>query len=93
MAGLSVCCIPAEITYHKLYDFVYVSLRDQLSIDMVWSITPLDIYQRPDDDAYKQITFRFSVASHDKTMTDVEVSGMLDKVATAASAELHAWRV
>jgi phenylalanyl-tRNA synthetase beta chain len=53
----------------------------------------LDIYQRADDPDHKQITFRLRVASYEKTLTDNEVSLILNSVASAAKEKLGAERV
>ncbi|HEX4662026.1 MAG TPA: hypothetical protein VH144_00255, partial [Candidatus Saccharimonadales bacterium] len=56
-------------------------------------LSPVDIYQREDDQAHKQITLRFSLASYERTLTDDEVSKLLDHVAEAARNELQAERI
>jgi len=48
-------------------------------------LEPLSIYQRPDDTDHKQVTFRFAVASYERTLTDAEVSKLLDAIAVAAA--------
>jgi phenylalanyl-tRNA synthetase beta subunit len=56
-------------------------------------VAPLDIYQREDDEAHKQITLRLSAVSYERTLTDEEVGMLLDHIATVANAELNAERV
>ncbi len=85
--------VPAIVNYQQLYDTVHSSLNDQESDTMLSNLQPTSIYQSPDDLDHKNITFRYSVASHDKTMTDTEVSAMLDAATTAAAAALQAERV
>lgn len=48
-----------------------------------------DIYQG-DDMSTKNVTYRFVVASHDRTLTDQEVAKMLDAIAETAHSELGA---
>lgn len=76
--------VPAETSYQDLYNLAWHTIAENQTASMVPTLSPLDIYQREDDTAHKQITFRFSVANFEKTMTDAEVSAMLDGVAKAA---------
>ncbi|HXH26982.1 MAG TPA: phenylalanine--tRNA ligase beta subunit-related protein, partial [Candidatus Acidoferrum sp.] len=57
------------------------------------TITPVDIYQKPGDDAHKQITYRLKLQHHDRTLTTAEVNSLLDSVASRAHAELGAERI
>jgi phenylalanyl-tRNA synthetase beta chain len=56
-------------------------------------IQALDIFQRPEDTAHKQITFRLSVVNQNRTMTDAEVNLLLDKVSAVAKEKLNAERI
>jgi len=85
--------VPATVNYQQLYDTVHSSLNDQESDTMLSNLQPTSIYQSPDDLDHKNVTFRYSVASHDKTMTDTEVSAMLDNVVKTAAEALQAERV
>jgi phenylalanyl-tRNA synthetase beta subunit len=55
-------------------------------------VEPVDIYQKSGS-KHKNVTFRVSVAAFNRTLTDKEVSGMLDKVAKVVKAGLQAERV
>jgi len=57
------------------------------------NLSPVDIYQRDDDPDHKQISLRLSIASFERTLTDDEVSKLLDHVAEAAKTELQAERI
>jgi phenylalanyl-tRNA synthetase beta chain len=86
--------VSAGQQYQPLHDVIYQSLHArQPSAKMNFMLTPLDIYQRSDDAENKQVTFRISIASFDKTMTDKEVSVLLDGVAQAAADRFGAVRV
>jgi len=82
--------VPAATSYQDLYNVAWNTIAEIQTESMVPSLQPLDIYQREDDADHKQITFRFSVANFEKTMTDVEVSAMLERVAQAAKAAFQA---
>ena len=53
-------------------------------------LSPVDIYKRSEDGAHKQITFRLSIASYERTLTDNEVNKLLDEVAEAAKEQFGA---
>lgn len=85
--------VPADTTYYQVHDFVRTELAKVQPDNTLPSLSPVDIYRRDDDQAYKQITLRYSIASYDRTMTDAEVAGMLDTVAAAAKEQLAAERI
>ncbi|MGF7228785.1 MAG: phenylalanine--tRNA ligase subunit beta [Candidatus Saccharibacteria bacterium] len=85
--------VARDVTYQELYNLVWSSLQAVQPDATVPRLRPIDIYQREDDPEHKQITFRLSIASFDKTMTDTEVSAMLDHVAGAAAETLGAERI
>lgn len=85
--------VPADTTYKQLFDFVWQKLGEVQPPNTFPALGPVDIYQREDDAAHKQITLRFSLASFERTLTDDEVTRLLDHVASAAQAELGAERL
>jgi phenylalanyl-tRNA synthetase beta chain len=85
--------VPVGVSYQALYDFVLAQVAATQPENVYSSLSPVDIYQRQDDEQHKQITLRLSIASYDRTLTDVEVSKLLDGVAAAARLELDAERV
>ncbi len=85
--------VPMAMTYAELYDFVTATLESSKLENSYHSLSPVDIYQRPDDASHKQITLRLSIASYDKTLRDTEVSGLLDQVADAAQTSFGAERI
>ncbi len=85
--------VPAATTYAEVYDFVWTTLAEIQPESTMPNLTPVDIYQREDNPEHKQITLRFSLASFERTLTDQEVSKVLDIVAQKAKAELNAERI
>jgi phenylalanyl-tRNA synthetase beta chain len=81
--------VASTVTYGQLEQLV----REHLPADerLRVTISPLDIYQREDDAAHVQITFRLALQHHDRTLTTSEVNDMLDtlvqKIDTAIGAE------
>ncbi len=76
------------------YITVYEALSHQLKViepdQTLTSLHSLDIYQREDDKEHKQITFRYSIASYERTLTDSEVARLLQEAAGRVAQELHA---
>jgi phenylalanyl-tRNA synthetase beta chain len=85
--------IPSDIPYQKLHDCLWQALQPLRESNMVVSLEPLDIYQRDDDQGHKQITLRLSVASYEKTMTDPEVTKIMDDLARVANEQVQAERI
>jgi phenylalanyl-tRNA synthetase beta chain len=85
--------VTADMPYQELYDFVWKTLAEVIPQNSLPTLTPVDIYQRENDPAYKQITFRFTIASYEKTLTDKEVAAMLDHVAQKAHDAFNAERI
>ncbi len=85
--------VDTSLEYQQLLDFVSARIAHEAPDDTYSTLSPVDIYQRPDDTAHKQITVRLSIASNDKTLRDTEVTALIDTVATAALQELGAQRV
>jgi phenylalanyl-tRNA synthetase beta chain len=85
--------IPAGTSYSDVFNFVWREIGSACPENTLPSLGPVDIYQREDDPEHKQITLRLGLASYERTLTDQEVAGILDNIAAAAGAELHAERV
>jgi phenylalanyl-tRNA synthetase beta chain len=85
--------VVATVPYQSLIDLVTAEIARVAADDTYSTVSPVDIYQRPDDTAHKQITLRLSITSYDKTLRDSEVSGLLDEVTKAAQAQLQAERI
>ena len=85
--------VDSQVTYEQLVVVVNESLQTLDHSKFHVLISPIDIYQRPDDNEYKQITLRLSLANYERTMTEIEVTHILDAITTAAQASLQAERV
>lgn len=85
--------VASELSYAELFGFVRDTLGGSRPDDARFTLAPVDIYQREDDKAHKQITLRLKVASFKRTLTDQEVNSLLDKVAQAAAEKFAAERV
>jgi phenylalanyl-tRNA synthetase beta chain len=85
--------VASDLAYQELFEFISSELARQQPKDTTPSLAPIDIYQAKDDKDHKNVTFRLSIASFDRTLTDTEVNKLLDSVAKAAKAKLNAERV
>ena len=84
--------VTADVAYDAVYEAVKDALQDRPG-HTIFTLEPLDIYQRPDDTAHKQITLRLSIASYERTLTDAEVAELLDQAAAAVKEKLGAERL
>jgi phenylalanyl-tRNA synthetase beta chain len=81
--------VPAELPYGSLEVFISDELT---SIENThFTVAPLDIFQKDKD--HKNISFRVTVSSYDKTLTAEEVNKLLDDIAAKANNSLQAERV
>ncbi len=87
--------ISLKVSMSTSYSTVYELLSKQLlSIDTTYAtLEPLDIYQSETEHDYKHLTFRFSIAHYQKTLTSEEVNAMLDQAARVAHDKLGAERI
>jgi phenylalanyl-tRNA synthetase beta chain len=85
--------VATDMPYADLHSYVAEAVNKLSPEQTVYTIKPIDIYQRDDDDAHKQITFRLAIASYERTLTDDEVNAILEQVAEAAANTLHAERI
>jgi len=85
--------VDASATYADVATLADTFISKNRPQDTYYTLSPLDIYQRPDDTGHKQVTLRLQIASYERTLTDEVVRALLDGVAQAAAASLHAERV
>jgi phenylalanyl-tRNA synthetase beta chain len=85
--------VPSGVSYRQVYDAVWTGLMSAQPEETLPALSPLGVYQAKDDTSHKNVTFRLTVASYQKTMTDAEVSAMLDAAAYKARDELAAERM
>lgn len=82
-----------QVSYGELFEIVHSEI-DRLKPQQSFAVLiPVDIYQRDSDIAHKQITFRLSIASFERTLTDGEVAKLLDDVAAIAHGKVDAERI
>ncbi|HTB48484.1 MAG TPA: phenylalanine--tRNA ligase subunit beta [Verrucomicrobiae bacterium] len=85
--------VPVDLPYQELFDLVWAAFDKARPEKTFANLSPIDIYQRPDDTDHKQITLRLAIASYDRTLTDTEVNKLLNTVAAAAQTAAGAERI
>ena len=83
--------VKAELSFQELYDFIAQELDTAKPNDTHAQLTSSDIYQK--DEGTKHVTFRLTIASYNRTLTDAEVNQLLDTVAAIAKTKISAQRV
>lgn len=83
--------VPAELSFASLESFLNEQLVAQENTH--FSLAPLGIFQKQDAQDHKQISFRLTISSYNRTLTAEEVNRMLDDIAIKARDTLQAERV
>lgn len=83
--------VAADVAYETVYSAVLDVVRKEKHVDA--KLSPLDVYQAPNDAAHRTVTLRLEVAHYDKTLTDKDVTALLERAATAAAKACGAQRV
>jgi phenylalanyl-tRNA synthetase beta chain len=81
--------VPTDLAYSKLANFIYEQLHQIENTH--FTVTPLDIFQK--EDSHKNISFRVTISSYERTLTAEEVNKQLDDIASKATEILQAERV
>jgi phenylalanyl-tRNA synthetase beta chain len=85
--------VASAVTYQALRGCLQAALTAAQPSSSLANLELLDIYQRPEDVDHKQLTFRLTIANFERTLTDKEVSRVLDKLVTAATDAYSAARI
>lgn len=82
--------VPSAVTFGDLSSLVSETLEAHKPEQSIVTLTPIDIYQKQDDDSTKQITFRISATSYVKTLRDEEMKALFAKLIEAAAQKFQA---
>jgi phenylalanyl-tRNA synthetase beta chain len=85
--------VKSTLNYQELSDFLALQLQLLVPKRTLHSLVAQDIYQRPEELEFKQITYRLHIASYLKTLTDKEVNQLLESLAVAAGKAFGAVRI
>lgn len=82
--------VKQSVSYQELHDLIWDSLDwPEHSLPQ---LAVVDIYQG-NDTATKNVTFRFTLASYERTLTDNEMSKLLDEMSARVTTKLSAERL
>lgn len=84
--------VPSEITFASLETAFAAFVKSYKKGEYFTTVQGIDVYQG-EDLAYKNVTFRITAASFERTLTDSEVVEMLDLAAAAAREQFGAERL
>ena len=79
--------VPAQVNYASVHDRVKNVIDSHQELHIV--ITPISIYQPEDDNSTKTITFNIKFTSLERTLTDKDITPIIEEI-VAAAAELGA---
>jgi len=85
--------VPSEVSYAQLYSVIAGELLGGQDDSVVSSLEPLDIYQKEPAATHKQLAFRYTITSYERTLVAEEVNAMLDAAAAKARDVLGAERL
>ncbi|MDB5170057.1 MAG: hypothetical protein JWN82_453 [Candidatus Saccharibacteria bacterium] len=85
--------VASTVLFGELHGVVTQTLTDNKPENTTFTVSPLDIYQREEDPEHRQITFRVGLASFERTLTDQEMTGLLQRVADKAAETCKAERI
>ncbi len=84
----------AKQTYAELASFI-TGFLDGAKVEQRYDykLRPVDIFQKPEDKAHRQTTWRISLSHPERTLTTTEANKLLDELAAKARAKLGAQRI
>ncbi len=85
--------LKASASFAELDACLRQALHESAPDDTDIIVTPLSIFQKPDETEHTQTTFRIKVTNRQKTLREEEVSAMLDHVAQVCHDTLSAEKI
>ena len=85
--------VASDVSYEQIFFCARDALKTSDDKALAVSVSPLSIYQSPDDTDHKTITLRIEITSYERTLTDGEVTTLLDTVAHHTADAFAAQRI
>ncbi len=85
--------VASETPFSNIYTALLDGMNSVKADDTKLSLQPLGVYQSPDDTAHKNVSMRIMAVNYQKTLTDAEVSQLLDAAVAAAQQAVGAERI
>lgn len=79
---------PDKLSYGQLFDFAQKALGKVKPKNSLASLEPVSIYKKADNNGHKTVTLHLTITSYERTLTTVEVNGLLDSLAAEAHSQL-----
>jgi phenylalanyl-tRNA synthetase beta chain len=76
--------VSTTVSYQQVYDCVLLGIQDNRPDHTLASLSPIGIYQSEADRDHKNVTLRLSIANYERTLTDHEITKLLDQVVRLA---------
>ncbi len=85
--------VAVDKTYQEVYEHLLEAIEPFRPPRSLTQLSPIDIYQAGDDTTHRNLTFRLTVASYERTLTDDEINKLLTACAAKLKTEINADRV
>ena len=85
--------VSGDTHYQAAYDAALQAVEQFKPEHTTAQLTAVGAYQKSDDATHKNLTFRLTIASYEKTMTDNEVSQILDHVADVCKEKIGSEKI
>ena len=85
--------VAADLPFQDLLNVVTKTLQSEKPADTTFTVGVLDIYKKDNDTDHQQITFRVSLASFERTLTDQEMAKLLQRIVAQAAQSFKAEQV
>ena len=85
--------VPASLEHQEIINLFWSAYDSQELKNVDSTLSTLDIYKANEGDETKNVTLHFTIASRERTLTDKEVSKILDDIATVAKEKISAERI
>ena len=83
--------VPAQVNYASVYDCIKGVIDSHQELQIV--ITPISIYQPEDDNSTKTITFNIKFTSLERTLTDKDITPIIEDILAKAGEKFGAAQV
>lgn len=83
--------VPADLLYNDLTLAIIDFLQHQK--DLLFTLSPVDVFQYENQPTHKQITVRLTLHRYDRTLTTAEVNELIGHLSTRVGSALRAERV
>jgi phenylalanyl-tRNA synthetase beta chain len=73
--------VPSQLSYTNLFSALWDEIEKNKPDNTYFELGALDIFKKPDQEEFKQITFRLLISAYDRTLTTDLINELVSKVA------------